>query len=172
MEDIIKQYEIAVGKTLKAKEAEFKIKEKLDEHYKNIELSCFCGECIKVKDVELIHELSGGYLPCGEDNWEYHESYYFICKKCANANRGPKELGKYAKSFKEYVKVEYNWYSERNRNPPGKLGEIIKPYIQKKDEIFERNMRVIKAEESKKLLKYMIDKGEINLEDLKKEIGK
>jgi len=171
MEDIIKQYKKALEKTAKAKVAELKVKEKVNEYYKNMELSCSCGECIKVKDVELIHQLSGGYLPCGEDDWTYSEHYYFICKKCASANREPKELGKYAQGFGTYVKAKYDWYSDIDRNPPGRLGEILKPHIQKEDERFEKNMRAIKAEESKRLLKYMLKKGEISLDELKKDIG-
>ena len=171
MENIIKKYEKAIEKTAKAKLVESKVREELDEYYKNMELSCSCGEIIKVKDVELIHQLSGGYLPCGEDNWRYSESYYFICKKCANAHNEVKDLGYHAKNFRVYIKAIYDWYSDNNRNPPGRLGEILKPHIQKEDERFEKNIRAIKAEDSKRLLKLMLEKGEITLDEIQKDIA-
>jgi len=169
MENLIKKYEKSLEILAKAEIKSEVIKAKIDEYYKNTEISCSCGEAIKLRDIELIHEFYGGYRPCGEDDWEYRERYIWICKKCALGWFPVEDLGKYAESFNSYVKCIYKWYSVDN-SPGGKVEIILKPFLKKKEEEREKIRKQTEINLAKRKIQDLLKSGEITLAEIKDEL--
>ena len=123
---------------------------------------CFtCSECkfvTPIRDLCMVHEFSGGYRPCGEDDHVYNERYHTICSHCGTSFDIKEEFkGILDRPLKDYVSSCIKWYSDSERTP-----EILRRHYQRQQEQIAKRMRDSRFAEAlaaaRKLLK---DAGEL-----------
>lgn len=149
-------YETALANYKKAeaayKKASVKLQDAnnvLEESKRTLTFECICGHEIKVSDIELIVQMSGGHQ--SDDYWHYNTRKYFVCPKCHNTLSAPENEELFTNGFEKYVKKIHEWYSDRERCH-GRILELLTPHFDIEAEREKKETREKKIREARKLI--------------------
>jgi hypothetical protein len=133
-----------------------KAKNKLEEAIKEIKVECYsCYAEIQVNQIELIVEEYNetvSYLDNYNGDWSCQQIEYWVCPKCKNKNGSFENKGPFILGFKNYVKTIHTWNSDHNRQPSGRILELLTPHLEKEAAKRNKEEKERKIKEAKKLL--------------------
>ena len=131
----------------------------LEAAKRELDIECAtCHETTKVKDIEIVATMSGGYQSYDHGEWQYRTDKCWVCKHCTTPQSLPSETeGPFEKKppfkygFDHYVKAVHKWYSDRERCH-GRVLQLLGPHLQREDERLRLLEKERKIQEAKKLL--------------------